>query len=64
MKNYKWETKHRKILSNNNLSKYYQHGDILWKLHNKSVEPIGKYFLNKKLIISHTPFKFIEKYVA
>ncbi|XP_011698828.1 PREDICTED: tectonic-3-like [Wasmannia auropunctata] len=40
MKNYKWKTKHSKILSKYNLSKYYQYGDVLWKLHDKSVETI------------------------
>lgn len=42
MKNYKWKTEYSKILFKYNLSKYYQHGDILWKLHDKSIEPIGK----------------------
>ncbi|XP_018377352.1 PREDICTED: tectonic-3-like [Trachymyrmex cornetzi] len=40
MNNYKWEVRHSKILLKYNLSKYYQHGDILWKLHDKSVEKI------------------------
>ncbi|XP_071647989.1 tectonic-3 isoform X4 [Temnothorax longispinosus] len=40
MENYKWKTEYSKILSNYNLSKYYQHGEILWKLHDKSVEAI------------------------
>ncbi|XP_018315478.1 tectonic-3 [Mycetomoellerius zeteki] len=38
--NYKWETRHSKISLKYNLSKYYQHGDVLWKLHDKSVEEI------------------------
>ncbi|XP_018356047.1 PREDICTED: tectonic-3-like [Trachymyrmex septentrionalis] len=40
MNNYKWEIRHSKTLFKYNLSKYYQHGDILWKLHDKSIEEI------------------------
>lgn len=48
MKNYKWETEYKKTFSKYNLSKYYQYGDVLWKLHDKSVEAIGK---NKIIIV-------------
>lgn len=49
MKHYKWETEHSKILFKYNLLKYYQHGDILWKLHDKSVEVIGKISKSNRL---------------
>ncbi|KMQ88675.1 b9 domain-containing protein, partial [Lasius niger] len=41
-KRYKWEIveEDSRGLPKYNLSKYYQHGDILWKVHNKSIEPI------------------------
>lgn len=39
-KKYKWKMEDSTILPKYNLSKYYQHGDILWKLHNKSIESI------------------------
>jgi len=42
MKNYKWKTEYKKIFSKYNSSKYYQYGDLLWKLHDKSVEAIGE----------------------
>lgn len=50
LKNYKWETEHSQILSKYNLSKYYQHGDSLWKLHDKSIEAIGKIIKIVKII--------------
>ncbi|XP_070154293.1 tectonic-1-like [Polyergus mexicanus] len=37
---YKWKIEVSTGLPKYNLSKYYQHGDILWKLHNKSIESI------------------------
>ncbi|KAL6252232.1 hypothetical protein P5V15_000011 [Pogonomyrmex californicus] len=40
MKNYKWNMKHRKVLPKFNFFKYYQHGDTLLKLHDKSVGTI------------------------
>jgi len=49
MNNYKWDIRHSKTLIKYNLSKHYQHGDILWKLHDKSIEEIGKYLINKNL---------------
>lgn len=42
MKKYTWKVENGKATLKYNLSKYYQHGDILWKLHDKSIEPIGK----------------------
>ncbi|XP_072764156.1 tectonic-3 isoform X2 [Anoplolepis gracilipes] len=39
-KKYKWKLKDNIGLPKYNLSKSYQHGDILWKLHNKSIETI------------------------
>ncbi|XP_028046293.1 tectonic-1 [Monomorium pharaonis] len=40
IKNYKWKMEYNKISPKYNSSKYYQYGDILWKLHDKSVETI------------------------
>ncbi|XP_039307055.1 tectonic-3 isoform X2 [Solenopsis invicta] len=39
-KSYKWEAEHSKILSKFKSSKYYQYGDVIWKLYDKSVEAI------------------------
>ncbi|XP_014477898.1 PREDICTED: tectonic-1-like [Dinoponera quadriceps] len=39
MERYKWNLKNAKTLLKYNLTKYYQHGDILWKLHNNFIEP-------------------------
>lgn len=59
MKHYKWEIEYNKILSKYNLSKYYQHGDLLWKLHDKSVQVIGKTNKNNKLqLIKNKYFHF------
>lgn len=41
-KKYKWKMEDSTGLPKYNLSKSYQHGDILWKLHNTSIEPIGR----------------------
>ncbi|XP_032676749.1 tectonic-3-like isoform X3 [Odontomachus brunneus] len=37
---YKWNFKNHKTIPKSNLSKRYQHGDILWKLNNEYIEPI------------------------
>lgn len=41
MMKYKWGFKNDKTIPKYNLSKHYQHGDILWKLNNESIEPTG-----------------------
>ncbi|KAL0101797.1 hypothetical protein PUN28_019144 [Cardiocondyla obscurior] len=40
IKNYKWKMEYNTILPEYNLSRYYQHGDVLWKLHDKSIGTI------------------------
>jgi hypothetical protein len=41
MKKYTWKVGNDKVMVKYNLSKRYQHGDILWKLHENSIEAIG-----------------------
>lgn len=47
-KKYKWKIRSDEVLPKYNLSKYYQHGDILWKLYDKSIETTGKVLNLKK----------------
>ncbi|EZA61840.1 B9 domain-containing protein [Ooceraea biroi] len=40
MRRYTWKVEHGKVMPKYNLSKHYQHGDVLWKLHESSIEAV------------------------
>jgi len=53
MKRQTWKIGNDKVMLKYNLSKRYQHGDILWKLHENSIEAIG----NKSLFFNFILFQ-------
>lgn len=59
MKKYKWRIESGEISPKYNLSKYYQHGDLLWKLSNRSIESIGK--ITKIIVTNEKIIKYVNR---